>query len=57
MSEALVISGDAETVATRIRDIPNYGVDEIIAMPLQLPDDPTSFQRTVEVLGNIAKGK
>ena len=55
MADALVISGDAATVAMRIRDIANYGVDEIIAMPLQLPDDSASFQRTVELLGALAK--
>ncbi len=55
MSAALVISGDAEAVAKRIRDIPNFGVDEIIAMPLQLPDDPAAFKRTVELMGALAK--
>jgi F420-dependent oxidoreductase-like protein len=55
MSEALVISGNAETVSRRIREIKSYGVDEIIAMPLQVPEDNTAFRRTVELLGTLAR--
>ena len=55
MAHALVISGNAETVSRRIREIPTFGVDEIIAMPLQLPDDSAAFQRTVDLLGALAQ--
>lgn len=55
MRESLVISGDAESVATRIREISSFGVDEIIAMPLVLPEDKSAVARTVELLGALAK--
>ena len=55
MREALVISGDAETVATRLREISSFDVDEIIAMPLSVPEDKASAARTVELLGALAK--
>ncbi len=55
MRETLVISGDAESVATRIREISSYGVDEVIMMPLLLENDHTARDRTVELLGSLAK--
>ena len=48
-------TGFSATVSKRIRNIANYGVDEIIAMPLQLPDDSGAFRRTVELLGALAQ--
>jgi F420-dependent oxidoreductase-like protein len=54
MQEALVISGSAEAVKARIREIPSYGVDEIIASIVVL-DDRTSFDKTLETLGELAK--
>ena len=56
MANALVISGDAETVATRIRDIPNSGADEIIASIVNLDDGGESAKRTLNLLGELARG-
>ncbi len=55
MRDALVLWGDEETVATRIREIHSFGVDEIIAMPLVLSEEKTAVPRTVELLGALAK--
>ena len=56
MAKALIISGDAETVATRIRDIPNSGADEIIASIVNLDDGGESAKRTLKLLGELARG-
>ena len=38
-----------------IREIYSFGVDEIIAMPLVLPEEKTAVPRTVELLGSLAR--
>jgi hypothetical protein len=57
MAQALIISGDAETVATRIRDIPNSGGDEIIASIVNMDDGGVSAKATLRLLGQLAQGK
>lgn len=53
--DAIVIYGDEETVTARIREIPGYAVDEIIAAPIHLADDATAAERTVALLGRLAQ--
>lgn len=55
MADALVISGSEEEVATRLRQVPSFAVDEIIGTIVNLPGEPTAWQRTVELLGALAK--
>jgi alkanesulfonate monooxygenase SsuD/methylene tetrahydromethanopterin reductase-like flavin-dependent oxidoreductase (luciferase family) len=55
MADALVISGSEEEVATRLGQVHGYAVDEIIATIVALPGDASAWQRTVEVLGALAK--
>lgn len=55
MIDALVIHGDEDTVATRIRAMRSFGADELLASIVNLPEDRTAPQRTVELLGALAK--
>ncbi len=55
MSDALVIQGSEEAVAERIRTLPGFGVNEMLAGALQLGSDPAAAERTRELLGALAK--
>lgn len=55
MFDALVVHGDEQQVADRIRALPSFGANEIIAMPLLLPDDRESRGRTIRLLGELAR--
>lgn len=55
MSDALVIQGSEEAVAERIRALPSYGVDEMLAGVIQLESDPAASDRTIELLGALAQ--
>ena len=56
MCDALVVSGTENEVADRLRQLPHYGAGEIIAMPILMPNDHAARDRTVELLGALAKG-
>ena len=56
MCDALVVSGDEQQVADRIRGLPSFGAREIIAMPLLLQNDRGARERTVGLLGELAQG-
>ena len=56
MFNALVVHGDEQQVADRIRALPSFGASEIIAMPLLLKDDREARDRTVKLLGELAQG-
>lgn len=55
MADALIVSGSETEVAERIQALPEFGVDEMLAAIVQLPDDPEAHQRTLRVLGEIAR--
>ena len=55
MSDALVISGSEQAVAERIRALPSFGVDEMLAGVLRLEGDPAAADRTTELLGALAR--
>lgn len=55
MFDALVIAGNEEQVSERIRMLPAYGAGEIIAMPLLIKSDPGVQERTIRVLGELAR--
>ncbi len=52
----LVIWGDEETVRRRVAEMRSYGASEILVSIVNLRDDPASTDRTIEVLGDLAKG-
>lgn len=54
MIDALVVHGSAETVKQRLRELPQYGASELLAMPIVPPDDREALQRTLAVLGELA---
>ncbi len=56
LAKAIVISGSEQEVADRVRRLPGFGAGEIIADPLLLSDDRAAKDRTVELLGALAKG-
>jgi alkanesulfonate monooxygenase SsuD/methylene tetrahydromethanopterin reductase-like flavin-dependent oxidoreductase (luciferase family) len=55
MFDGLVIHGDEETVAQRIRGLRDFGAAEIIATPLPLQSDEDAAPRTVRLLGELAR--
>lgn len=55
MADAIGISGSPEEVEQQLRELPGQGAGEIIADIIRIPADKASFDRTVEVLGAIAR--
>ena len=55
MCDELVISGNEESVAARIRTLPDYGANEIICTVINLSGEANSYQRTLELLGAVAR--
>ena len=55
MADGLIISGSANEVGDRVRSIGEYGVDEMLAAIVQLPEGGSAARRrTLELLGEIA---
>ena len=54
MAEGLIISGSETEVADRVQALPAFGVDEMLAAIVQLPDAPDAHARTLRLLGEIA---
>ena len=55
MADGLIISGSANEVGDRVRSLGDYGVDEMLAALVQLPEGGSEArQRTLELLGEIA---
>ena len=56
MAEGLILSGSETQVAERILALPEFGVDEMLAAIVQLPDEPEkAHERTVGLLGELAQ--
>ena len=54
MIDAIVISGSESEVGDRIRGMDGFGVDEMLAAFVSLPDDPRADARTLGLLGDLA---
>jgi F420-dependent oxidoreductase-like protein len=54
MIDALVVHGDADTVKARLRQLPDFGAGELLAMPL-VTDEPGSVATTLKALGELAR--
>ena len=55
MADALVIHGSEEAVAERIRGLPAFGVNEMLAGVIRLDRDRAAADRTLELLGALAQ--
>lgn len=55
MIDALVVHGSAEQVKARLRKLPSFGASELLAMPIVAPGDEEGFERTLAVLGELAR--
>jgi len=55
MVDAIVIHGSEAEVAERIRSLPASGIDQLLATVVNMPDDGAAYDRTVELLGALAK--
>ena len=56
MSDGLVISGSEAAVGDRIRALPQYGVDELLATIVLVGDTPqATADRTLAFLGELAR--
>jgi F420-dependent oxidoreductase-like protein len=54
MIDALVIHGNADQVKERLRALPSYSVDELLATVIEPAGDTKAFERTVKALGELA---
>ena len=55
MIESLVVSGSAEQVKARLRELPSFGAAELLAMPILPANDAEARDRTYAVLGELAR--
>ncbi len=54
MIDALVVHGTAAQVKTRLRALPEFGANELLAMAILPPGDGDAMARTMAVLGELA---
>jgi F420-dependent oxidoreductase-like protein len=54
MIDALVVHGSATKVKERLRQLPSFGADELLAMPILPPGDDRALDRTLSTLGELA---
>jgi alkanesulfonate monooxygenase SsuD/methylene tetrahydromethanopterin reductase-like flavin-dependent oxidoreductase (luciferase family) len=54
MIDALVVHGTAAAVKARLRQLPSFGADELLAMPILPPGDEHALARTLATLGELA---
>lgn len=54
MIDDMVIHGSADQVKARLRQLPAFGLDELLAMVIEPKQDPQAYERTVRVLGELA---
>ena len=53
----LVLWGDEATVRQRLAELSGLGIDEVLVSIVNLNDgDPGAADRTIEVLGDVARG-
>jgi alkanesulfonate monooxygenase SsuD/methylene tetrahydromethanopterin reductase-like flavin-dependent oxidoreductase (luciferase family) len=53
--DSFVIHGSAGQVKSRLRELPDYGIDEILVSVVEPASDPQTYERTVRVLGELAR--
>lgn len=56
IADAITVHGSEEQVAARIRALPAAGIDEVIAMVITPAEDRGAYDRTVALLGSLARG-
>jgi F420-dependent oxidoreductase-like protein len=54
MIDALVVHGSAAKVKERLRALPSFGANELLAMPVLPPGDADAFARTLTTMGELA---
>ena len=54
MIDALVVHGSAARVKERLRALPSFGANELLAMPILPPGDSDAFARTLTTMGELA---
>jgi len=54
MIDDMVVHGSAEQVKERLRTLPSFGVDELLATVIEPKNDDQTYRRTVRVLGELA---
>jgi hypothetical protein len=53
--DALVVHGSAQQVKERLRTLPSFGCNELLGMVIMAKGDGSAFERTIQVLGELAK--
>jgi F420-dependent oxidoreductase-like protein len=54
MIDDMVVYGSAEQVKTRLRRLPSFGVNELLAKVIEPKNDNKAYERTIRVLGELA---
>ena len=50
----MVVHGSAEQVKERLRKLPSFGVNELLAIVIEPKNDNETYERTVQALGGLA---
>ena len=57
MADGVIISGSENEVGDRVRGMPEFGADELLAAIVQLPEGAdAAYDRTLRLLGELAQG-
>jgi F420-dependent oxidoreductase-like protein len=54
MIDDMVVYGSADVVKQRLRQLPSFGVNELLATVIEPKNDPSTYERTVRTLGELA---
>ncbi len=54
MIDDIVVYGSAEQVKERLRKLPSFGVNELLATVVEPANDSRTYERTVQALGELA---
>jgi F420-dependent oxidoreductase-like protein len=54
MIDDMVVHGSAEQVKERLRTLPSFGVNELLATVIEPKNDDRTYERTVRALGELA---
>ena len=53
MVDSVLLAGDEETVALRVREMQEWGADEVLASVVTVGDDAESRMRTMRLLAEV----
>jgi alkanesulfonate monooxygenase SsuD/methylene tetrahydromethanopterin reductase-like flavin-dependent oxidoreductase (luciferase family) len=55
MIDGMVVHGSAEQVKERLRTLPSFGANELLASVIEPKNDNKAYERTLQALGELAR--